>query len=48
MVHSDVPLGVLPAGTANVLATEMKLGSDPVRAAAAWASAGRGASRWAT
>jgi YegS/Rv2252/BmrU family lipid kinase len=33
MVHSDVPLGVLPAGTANVLGTEMKLGSDPVRAA---------------
>lgn len=26
MVHSPVPLGILPAGTANVLAMEMKLG----------------------
>ena len=26
MVHSTVPLGILPAGTANVLAMEMKLG----------------------
>lgn len=26
MVHSAVPLGILPAGTANVLAMEMKLG----------------------
>jgi diacylglycerol kinase family enzyme len=30
---SDVPLGILPAGTANVLAMEMKLGRDPVKAA---------------
>jgi len=30
---SGVPLGILPAGTANVLATEMKLGRDPVKAA---------------
>jgi diacylglycerol kinase family enzyme len=29
MVHSDVPLAVLPGGTANVLASEMKLGSKP-------------------
>ena len=28
MVFSQVPLGVLPAGTANVLATEMRLGGD--------------------
>jgi diacylglycerol kinase family enzyme len=27
MVHSQVPLGILPGGTANVLATEMKLGT---------------------
>ena len=26
MVHSDVPLGILPAGTANVLATELSVG----------------------
>jgi diacylglycerol kinase (ATP) len=30
MIGSDVPLAILPAGTANVLATEMKLGRDPV------------------
>ena len=30
MLGSDVPLAVLPAGTANVLATEMKIGRDPV------------------
>jgi YegS/Rv2252/BmrU family lipid kinase len=34
MVHSHVPLGILPGGTANVLATEMRLGSRMVRAAA--------------
>jgi len=33
MVHCDVPLGLLPAGTANVLGIEMGLGGDPVRAA---------------
>jgi diacylglycerol kinase (ATP) len=33
MVHSDVPLAVLPAGTANVLAVEMKLGSKLLRVA---------------
>ena len=33
MVHCEVPLGVLPAGTANVLDMEMGLGGDPVRAA---------------
>ena len=34
MVHSRVPLGVLPAGTANVLAMEMRLGSRMERVAA--------------
>jgi diacylglycerol kinase family enzyme len=33
MVHSDVPLAILPGGTANVLAMEMKLGSRLERAA---------------
>jgi diacylglycerol kinase family enzyme len=33
MAHSEVPLGVLPAGTANVLAMEMKLGGDFLGAA---------------
>ena len=33
MAHSTVPLGVLPAGTANVLATEIGLGRDLNRAA---------------
>ena len=28
-----MPLGILPAGTANVLASEMKLGRDPVKVA---------------
>jgi YegS/Rv2252/BmrU family lipid kinase len=33
MVHSRVPLAILPAGTANVLAMEMKLGGRLARAA---------------
>jgi diacylglycerol kinase family enzyme len=33
MIHSPVPLAILPGGTANVLATEMKLGFDFERAA---------------
>jgi diacylglycerol kinase family enzyme len=34
MIGSSVPMAILPAGTANVLAMELKLGSDPVKAAA--------------
>jgi diacylglycerol kinase (ATP) len=33
MAHASVPLGILPAGTANVLATEVGLGSNLERAA---------------
>jgi len=33
LVGLDVPLAILPGGTANVLAMEMKLGRDPVQAA---------------
>lgn len=33
MAQSQVPLGILPAGTANVLATEIGLGNDLERAA---------------
>jgi diacylglycerol kinase (ATP) len=33
MVHSDVPLGILPAGTANVLARELGIGCDLTHAA---------------
>ncbi len=33
MVDSAVPLGILPAGTANVLATELGLGTDLAQAA---------------
>jgi YegS/Rv2252/BmrU family lipid kinase len=34
MVNSDVPLGILPAGTANVLANELGVGNTLERAAA--------------
>ncbi|MGP0074563.1 MAG: diacylglycerol/lipid kinase family protein [Bryobacteraceae bacterium] len=34
MVYSDVPLGILPAGTANVLANELGIGKTMERAAA--------------
>jgi diacylglycerol kinase family enzyme len=34
MVNTQVPLGVLPAGTANVLASELEIGTHIVRAAA--------------
>jgi diacylglycerol kinase (ATP) len=34
MVHTAVPLAILPAGTANVLATELGLGRNPAHAAA--------------
>jgi YegS/Rv2252/BmrU family lipid kinase len=37
MVNSDVPLGILPAGTANVLANELGIGNTMERAAAALA-----------
>ena len=33
LVHTDIPLGILPGGTANVLATEIRLGSNLERAA---------------
>jgi diacylglycerol kinase family enzyme len=33
MIGARVPLGILPAGTANVLATEMKLGGNPEKVA---------------
>ncbi len=33
MAHSDVPLGILPAGTANVLACELGIGKSMERAA---------------
>lgn len=33
MAHSAIPLGILPAGTANVLSTEIGLGRDVRRAA---------------
>jgi YegS/Rv2252/BmrU family lipid kinase len=33
MVNSDVPLGVMPAGTANVLAVELDVGTRMLRAA---------------
>lgn len=35
MAHSGVPLGILPAGTANVLANELGVGNSMERAAAA-------------
>ena len=34
LIHTGIPLGILPGGTANVLATELRLGSRPERAAA--------------
>jgi YegS/Rv2252/BmrU family lipid kinase len=34
MLHTDVPLAILPAGTANVLAVETRLGVKPERVAA--------------
>ena len=34
MVGSSVPMGILPAGTANVLCMETRMGSDLIRAAA--------------
>jgi diacylglycerol kinase (ATP) len=33
MAHSNVPLGILPAGTANVLANELEIGTTMARAA---------------
>jgi diacylglycerol kinase family enzyme len=33
MAHSDVPLGILPGGTANVLANELRIGKTIERAA---------------
>jgi diacylglycerol kinase (ATP) len=33
MAHSDVPLGILPGGTANVLASELRIGRTIERAA---------------
>lgn len=39
MAYSDVPLGVLPAGTANVLACELGIGRSMERAAEALAGA---------
>jgi len=33
MAHSDVPLGILPGGTANVLASELRIGKTIQRAA---------------
>lgn len=38
MVNSDVPLGILPAGTANVLANELGVGNTMERAAATLAT----------
>jgi len=39
MVHSDVPLGILPAGTANVLANELGIGKTMESAASVLANA---------
>ncbi len=41
MVNSDVPLGILPAGTANVLANELGVGKSMERAAAVLADSTR-------
>ncbi len=34
VIHSDIPLAVIPAGTANVFAREVGLGTKPLKAAA--------------
>ncbi len=39
MVRSDVPLGILPAGTANVLANELGIGKSMEQAATVLADA---------
>jgi len=46
MLHSQVPLGILPGGTANVLATEIKLARGWSAPPSGWRNAGRTASRW--
>ena len=46
--HSNVPLGILPAGTANVLAMELGLGSQLERAVERLAGSSNGASRSAS
>jgi diacylglycerol kinase (ATP) len=38
MIHSKVPLGVIPSGTANVLAVELQIGTSAVHAAASLAT----------
>ena len=47
MVHSDVPLGILPAGTANVLANETGMSTSLEKAARGSALAVRSVSPWA-
>ena len=45
---SDVPLGILPFGGSNVVARELSIPLDPVKAAeTASPAAGSGASTWA-
>lgn len=38
LAPANIPLGILPGGTANIIANELKLPHDPVRAARALAS----------